>query len=144
MGTPQFEPAISLEGNNETLHIVDMGNPHAVMCVDNINTAPVNTLGPTIETHAHFPAQTNVGFFERVNEQHIKLRVHERGAGETKACGSGACAAAAVMQKFYEGAPHIQVDLLGGKLTIDWQGDNATLMMTGPAEFVYEGKLLNL
>ncbi|MDG6895889.1 diaminopimelate epimerase [Volucribacter amazonae] len=118
---------------------VSMGNPHCVVQVDDINQANVEQLGPLLEQHERFPERVNVGFMQVINRQQIKLRVYERGAGETQACGSGACAAAAVgiMQGLLDNK--VQVDLLGGRLHIEWQGEGHHLYMTGSATHIYDG-----
>ncbi|WP_439257663.1 diaminopimelate epimerase [Lonepinella sp. BR2271] len=118
---------------------VSMGNPHCVVQVDDVQTANVEQLGPLLENHERFPERVNVGFMQVVNRQHIKLRVYERGAGETQACGSGACAAAAVgiMQGLLDN--NVQVDLPGGSLQIEWQGEGQPLYMTGSATHIYDG-----
>ncbi|WP_439242201.1 diaminopimelate epimerase [Lonepinella sp. BR2474] len=118
---------------------VSMGNPHCVVQVDDVQTANVEQLGPLLENHERFPERVNVGFMQVVNRQHIKLRVYERGAGETQACGSGACAAAAVgiTQGLLDN--NVQVDLPGGSLQIEWQGEGQPLYMTGSATHIYDG-----
>lgn len=118
---------------------VSMGNPHCVIQVDNIKTAAVEVLGPQMESHERFPERVNVGFMEVVSRAHIRLRVYERGAGETQACGSGACAAVAsgILQGLL--AESVRVDLPGGSLTITWDGPGTPLYMTGPATHVYDG-----
>ena len=118
---------------------VSMGNPHCVVQVEDIQTANVQQLGPLLENHERFPERVNAGFMQVVNRKHIKLRVYERGAGETQACGSGACAAVAVgiMQGVLDN--EVQVDLPGGSLTIEWQGEGHPLYMTGSATHVYDG-----
>ena len=118
---------------------VSMGNPHCVVQVDNIQTANVEQLGPLLESHERFPERVNAGFMQIINKEHIKLRVYERGAGETQACGSGACAAVAVgiMQGLLNN--RVQVDLPGGSLIIEWNGVGHTLYMTGEATHVYDG-----
>ena len=110
-----------------------MGNPHAVMLVDDIDNANVDILGPLLESHTSFHDRVNVGFMQVVNRETIKLRVFERGVGETKACGSGACAAVAA--GIHRGLlnEHVSVQLLGGELTIQWAGSNNSLLMTGSA-----------
>ena len=120
---------------------VSMGNPHCVVQVDNIETANVAELGPLLESHERFPERVNAGFMEVVNRNHIKLRVYERGAGETQACGSGACAAAAVgmMQGLLDNK--VQVDLPGGSLLIEWEGVGSPLYMTGDATHIYDGNI---
>jgi len=124
------------------VHAVALGNPHAIMMVDDIEQAPVDILGPQIETHPYFPEHTNVGFLELDTSDHILLRVHERGTGETRACGSGAAAAAAVARRFYGLDAKVRVSVPGGDLWIDWENTTDSLKLTGPAEFVYEGVLL--
>ncbi|MCB1691734.1 MAG: diaminopimelate epimerase [Pseudomonadales bacterium] len=120
---------------------VSMGNPHAVLRVDDVETAPVAQLGPVIEKHERFPQRANVGFMQVVDRGHIRLRVFERGVGETRACGTGA--AAAVVAGRLQGLldEHVEVALPGGKLALTWAGDNAPVMMTGPVCRVYEGRL---
>ena len=156
MGRPIFEPAkIPLKANKEEgtyifreqdktymMGAVSMGNPHCVMTVDNVETADVTSVGPLLETHERFPEGVNVGFMQIVNEQHIKLRVFERGAGETLACGSGACAAVAIGQIQGKLGKEVQVDLPGGSLRIRWQGKDSVLKMTGPAEHIFDGTLI--
>ncbi|AWP54112.1 TPA: diaminopimelate epimerase [Haemophilus influenzae] len=118
---------------------VSMGNPHCVVQVDDIQTANVEQLGPLLESHERFPDRVNAGFMQIINKEHIKLRVYERGAGETQACGSGACAAVAVgiMQGLLN--KNVQVDLPGGSLMIEWNGVGHPLYMTGEATHVYDG-----
>ena len=120
---------------------VSMGNPHCVVQVDDIKTANVAELGPLLESHERFPERVNAGFMQVVNRNHIKLRVYERGAGETQACGSGACAAAAVgiMQGLLDNK--VQVDLPGGSLLIEWEGVGSPLYMTGDATHIYDGNI---
>jgi diaminopimelate epimerase len=120
---------------------ISMGNPHAVVTVNNVDNAPVSTLGPIIERHPRFPNHVNVGFMQVVDSRRIRLRVYERGAGETRACGSGA--AAAVVAGRLQGLlkERVEVELPGGTLTISWQGNNSPVLMTGPACRVYEGRL---
>lgn len=119
--------------------VVSMGNPHCVLQVEDILTANVNQLGPLLENHERFPERANIGFMQVINRNHIKLRVFERGAGETQACGSGACGAVAVgiMQGALDHS--VQVDLPGGSLFIEWQGVGHPLYMTGDAEHIYDG-----
>ena len=120
---------------------VNIGNPHAVLNVKNIDHAPVNHLGPLIGNHERFPQKVNVGFMQVVSRSKIKLRVFERGVGETRACGSGACAA--VVAGRLQGLLDDQVDVIlpGGTLSITWQGDNSEVTLTGPVCRVYEGRL---
>lgn len=155
MGVPQFQPALipftmekeaaeyHLPGRekNVTFGAVSMGNPHAVIQVNDVSTAPVDTLGPHLEKHVLFPRGTNVGFMEVVTSQHIRLRVYERGTGETLACGSGACAAVAVGQIQGILQQEVQIDLPGGTLSVSWQGRGHPLFMKGPVAYVFEGKL---
>lgn len=157
MGHPQLDPAripfiadqqqalYPLELNPElvlSIHAIQVGNPHAVLLVQELTQAPVLTWGPQISLHPRFPEQTNVGFMHIVDKQHIQLRVYERGCGETQACGSGALAAAAIGRLYYQLAPQITVTLPGGDLIVDWPELEKTIRLTGPATFVYEGKLL--
>ena len=118
---------------------VSMGNPHCVVQVDDIQTANVEQLGPLLESHERFPERVNAGFMQIINKEHIKLRVYERGARETQACGSGACAAVAVgiMQGLLNN--RVQVDLPGGSLIIEWDSVGHPLYMTGEATHVYDG-----
>lgn len=155
MGVPVFEPtnipfiadkkALSypLEVDGQTLDIgaVSMGNPHAVIQIDNVQTADVARLGPLIESHPRFPLQVNVGFMQVLSPNHVRLRVYERGVGETLACGSGACAAVAVgrVQEFLE--DKVTVSLPGGDLIIEWRGLDQPLWMLGSATTVYEGTI---
>ena len=124
------------------LSCVNMGNPHAVLLVDDVDTAPVAHWGEAIESNEQFPERVNVGFMQVLDEGHIRLRVYERGAGETQACGTGACAAvvAGVRLGLLQAASSIRVSLPGGDLHIEWQpGDD--VMMTGPVQTVFEGEL---
>ena len=120
---------------------INIGNPHAVLNVKDIDKAPVALLGPLIESHPRFPQKVNAGFMEIVSRNKIKLRVFERGVGETRACGSGACAAvvAGRLQGLLD--DQVEVTLPGGILNISWRGDNSDIMQTGPACRVYEGRL---
>jgi len=153
MGQPDFRPAalpferteqsprytIEVDGESVSFGAVSMGNPHVVIPVAAVTEAPVEWLGPRLEHHAAFPRGTNVGFLEIVDRRHVRLRVHERGVGETRACGTGASAAAAVARQWGEIDEEITVALPGGELTIAWGGAGEPLWMTGPAEKVYEG-----
>lgn len=156
MGVPRLEPeavpfiadaqsaayAFSVDGKDYEIGAVSMGNPHAVLRVEDVDRAPVAELGPLIEAHPRFPRKVNVGFMQVVSPEHVRLRVFERGAGETEACGSGACAA--VVSGRLRGwlAPRVAVDVLGGRLMIEWQGGDAPVMMTGPTATVFEGRIL--
>jgi len=155
MGVPELDPAkipfdaperaltyaLDVDGKSFDIGVVSMGNPHAVLRVDNVKSAPVTTLGPTIETHARFPNRVNVGFMQIVSRSEINLRVFERGVGETLACGTGACAAvvSARLRNLIDSP--VQVNLTGGALSIEWQGEGQPVMMTGPATTVFEGQI---
>ena len=155
MGAPRFEPddipfiadkralTYDLDLGNETIRIcaLSMGNPHAVQCVDDVDTAPLARQGPLIEAHPRFPNKVNAGFMQVVDRQHIRLRVYERGAGETLACGTGACAAvvAGINQGLLDAG--VQVATRGGTLTIRWAGADTPVWMTGPAENVFDGEI---
>ncbi len=132
---------LDVEGETLDLSVVSMGNPHAVLRVEDIEAAPVTALGPKIENHAAFPARVNVGFMQVVDRDHIRLRVWERGAGETLACGSGACGAVVAGHLLGELDDNVTVDLPGGRLAVDWLGGDAPVYLTGPAETVFEGTL---
>ncbi len=121
--------------------VVSMGNPHAVQRVDDVDGAPVAAFGPRVEGHPRFAQGVNAGFVQVLTRQAIRLRVHERGAGETLACGTGACAAVAVGIQAGWLDPRVDVHTRGGLLTIEWAGGEAPLLMTGPAEFVYDGEI---
>jgi diaminopimelate epimerase len=138
--TAQYALELS-NGDTISLHAVSVGNPHAVLLVQNIQTAPVSSLGKQISLHPYFPEQVNVGFMQIMTPGHIKLRVYERGCGETQACGSGAVAAAAVGRLYHNLDKQIKVTLPGGDLLIDWPEFNEPICLTGPAVFVYEGIL---
>lgn len=137
---PFYELSLN-KGLSAAIHTINVGNPHAVLVVNDVNKAPVNELGPQITMHPRFPEQTNTGFMQIINPQHIKLRVFERGSGETKACGSGAVAAAAVGRLYYKLAEQVKVSLQGGDLLIDWPDKEGSIRLTGPAVLVYEGCL---
>lgn len=129
-------------GGSTFIHAISVGNPHAVLLVPDIDLAPVQSLGQFISLHPRFPLQTNTGFMQVLNAQHIKLRVYERGCGETQACGSGAVAAAAIGRLYHQLSEQITVSLPGGDLTVDWPDLNGPITLTGPATFVYEGILI--
>ena len=155
MGVPRLDPAslpfeaeamaqnyvVEVDGQPCTLAAVSMGNPHAVLRVDDVDSAPVADLGPRLESHPRFPQRVNVGFMQVLAKDAIKLRVYERGAGETLACGTGACAAvvAGRIQGWLE--PRVRVELKGGELVISWQGGDNPVYMTGPASHVFEGQI---
>ncbi len=155
MGAPEFEPekipfvadqrALTywIEVNGEPLEIsaLSMGNPHAVQVVEDVEAAPVLTQGPLIERHARFPERVNAGYMEVADRHHIRLRVYERGAGETLACGTGACAAVvAGITRGYLDSP-VRVSTRGGALHVAWEGGRQPVLMTGPAETVFEGEI---
>jgi len=155
MPVPKFEPkqipftAQKVEGTyilrseDETVlcGVVSMSNPHCVITVDSIADAPVESLGSALSVHERFPEQVNVGFMEVVSPDYIKLRVYERGAAETLACGSGACAAVVVGQIQKKLAKQVTVEMPGGKLRIFWKGPGNPVKMSGPAEHVFEGQV---
>jgi len=155
MGIPDFAPArVPLAGFDQaqdayTLRVdgvaldigaVSMGNPHALLVVDHVDAAPVAALGAALQQHAAFPDSVNVGFAQVESRERIRLRVYERGVGETLACGSGACAAAAILMHRGAIERRVAVALPGGDLTIEWPRDDAPLTMAGPATFVFEGE----
>ena len=155
MGVPRLTPseipfladsesavyALEVAGETLTIGAVSMGNPHAVLLVEEVETAPVARLGPLIEHHPRFPQRVNVGFMQILTPEQIRLRVHERGAGETLACGTGACAA--VVSGHLRGLldARVRVSLPGGDLIIEWRGPSHTLWMTGPAATVFQGEI---
>jgi diaminopimelate epimerase len=155
MGEPVFEPAripfdtparaltysLEVEGRMRTISALSMGNPHAVQIVDSVAAAPVATEGPLIESHVRFPQRVNAGFMEVVDRRAIRLRVYERGAGETLACGTGACAAVVVgISRGLLDTP-VVVTTSGGELEIDWRGEGNPVLMTGPARTVFHGEV---
>ena len=127
------------DGANVEVAVLSMGNPHAVLRVADVATAPVAMLGPCIETHARFPRRVNVGFVQPLSRAEVKLRVHERDAGETLACGTGACAAVVAGIRLGWLDRRVQVHTRGGSLLIEWLQDDGPVLMTGPAETVFEG-----
>ena len=136
------EYTLELDDNKTVfIHALSVGNPHAILLVDNIHTAELASLGPQISLHPRFPEQTNAGFMQIINSERIKLRVYERGCGETLACGSGATAAAAAGRLFHNMEEQITVELLGGELIISWPQLDGPITLTGPASFIYEGIL---
>jgi diaminopimelate epimerase len=155
MGVPQFEPAripflaerraltYQLEVGGAAIEIsaLSMGNPHAVQLVKDVDAAPVRTQGPAIEAHARFPQRVNAGYIQIIDRGRIKLRVYERGAGETLACGTGACAAvvAGIQRDLLD--PRVVVTTRGGDLGISWQGEGKPVLMTGPAVTVFSGEV---
>jgi len=155
MGVPRLEPAdvpfvtqqggpnytLQIDGEAIEINVVSMGNPHAVLVVDDITRAAVERLGPLIERDERFPQRVNVGFMEIEDRAHIRLRVFERGAGETLACGSGACAAVVAGRQRGLLDDRVAVELPGGNLFVQWQGDGTSVAMTGPATLVFEGNI---
>ncbi|NGZ87579.1 diaminopimelate epimerase [Duganella aceris] len=134
---------LELGGAKESVLVsaVSMGNPHAVQIVDDVDTAPVELTGPLIEHHARFPNRVNAGFMQVVDRHHVRLRVFERGVGETLACGTGACAAAvAGIRRGLLDSP-VRVDARGGQLSISWAGAGQPVWLTGPAVTVFEGEI---
>lgn len=155
MGRPEFDPArIPLRGYpaRQDQYVLDvhdtvigfgavsMGNPHAVIEVDDVDAAPVETIGPMLQSSQEFPESANVGFAQVVAPDRIRLRVYERGVGETLACGSGACAAAAVLMQRGRIQREVAVQLPGGELRIAWPDAESSLSMSGPTAFVFEGE----
>ena len=157
MGIPRFDPRdipfvtaqttniYEVEVKNQVvkLGVVNIGNPHAIIPVEHIDAKQASILGACLSTHKSFPEGTNVGFMQFVDPQTIRLRVYERGVGETLACGSGACAAVAVGRRLGLLQERVIVSQPGGSLTIDWQGPQTPVTMTGPATKVFEGEWLD-
>lgn len=155
MGVPRLQPAslpfvaeqqassyaLEVDGEELSIGAVSIGNPHAVLRVDDISTAEVQHIGPKIENHPRFPNRVNAGFMQIVSKDAIKLRVYERGVGETLACGTGACAAVVAGQVQGWLDDKVTVSLPGGELVIRWLGGDNPLYMTGPAAHVFEGKI---
>ena len=139
----EYTISIDLPDQKELINIasLSMGNPHAVITVKDVNKAQVKTIGAYLESHALFPKRVNVGFMEIVTPHHIRLRVFERGVGETLACGTGACAAAVSGIKRHFLTTPVKVDMTGGSLSIDWKGDKNPVMMKGPAVTLFEGDI---
>ncbi len=155
MGEPVFDPAalpfdaaeiaptyeLQVDDERLTIGAISMGNPHAIMRVDNVDTAPVAWLGPRVERHERFPRRVNIGFLEVVSRASARLRVFERGAGETLACGTGACAAMVFGHQQGWLDEDVTIELPGGLLRIQWRGPGQSVLMTGPAETVFEGEI---
>lgn len=155
MGVPVLEPekipfeaeeqtttyAIDVNGQQLELSAVSMGNPHGVTLVDNVDTANIETLGPSLESHPRFPQRTNAGFMQVISRNEIRLRVYERGAGETLACGTGACAAVVAGRLRGLLDETVTVHLPGGDLSISWPGEGQPVRMTGPCKKVFEGRI---
>jgi diaminopimelate epimerase len=132
---------LDVAGQRIEVAVLSMGNPHAVLRVADIAAAPVATLGPAIEAHPRFPRRVNAGFMQVISRREIALRVHERGAGETLACGTGACAAVVAGIRLGWLDARVEVQTRGGGLTIEWPGLGHAVLMTGPAETVFEGEI---
>jgi diaminopimelate epimerase len=132
---------LEIEGRVFDVSVLSMGNPHAVLRVDDVAAAPVTTLGPLIEHHPRFPRRVNAGFMQLVSRNEIALRVYERGAGETLACGTGACAAVVTGVRAGWLDARVDVHTRGGLLTIEWAGGESHVLMTGPAETAFEGEI---
>jgi diaminopimelate epimerase len=155
MAVPDFAPAalpfiggaeadtyrVELPSGPVEFGAVSMGNPHVVIRVRSVDDAPVDSVGPALENHPSFPRRVNVGFLEILAPDHVRLRVHERGAGETLACGTGACAAVAVGRRHGALAEEVRVDLPGGTLVVRWPGPGEPVWLTGPAETAFEGQV---
>ncbi|MGQ0658810.1 MAG: diaminopimelate epimerase [Chromatiales bacterium] len=155
MGAPRLEPAdipmvaanranlydVKVAGGRVSVGVVSVGNPHAVLQVDNVDRAPVSTLGPMIERHSLFPEGVNVGFMQVVKPSYIRLRVFERGTGETLACGTGACAAVVIGRLHGRLASQVEVELPGGLLRVNWEGEGEPVWMIGPAARVFVGHI---
>ncbi len=155
MGTPEFEPArvpfvadayapqytLDVDGRELDVSVVSMGNPHCVLQVADVASAPVAELGPVIEHHERFPARSNVGFMKISDRANIELRVHERGVGETLACGTGACAAVVIGQNLGLLDDEVNVRLPGGQVVVSWRGGKEPVWLTGNAELISEGTL---
>ena len=154
MGAPGFEPGalpfdaqdeanvyqLDVAGETVEISAISLGNPHAVLLVDDVDTAPVERLGPAIERHSRFPQRTNVGFACPITRSKIRLRVWERGVGETLACGSGACAAAVACHRLGRIDEEIEVELPGGIASVRWSGQGP-VFLRGPAVTVYRGEI---
>jgi diaminopimelate epimerase len=155
MGVPDFNPAslpfladaaalsyeLALDGESVRFGAVSIGNPHAVIHVQDIESAPVERLGRALQASARFPQQVNVGFMQVLDAGHLRLRVYERGAGETLACGTGACAAVALARSLGLVGPDVEVHVRGGRLGVHWQGPGHSLWLTGPAETAFVGQV---
>lgn len=155
MGVPRFDPRdvpfeaparaaiyeLDVAGTKREVSVLSMGNPHAVQCVADVDTAPVLSEGPVIERHARFPKRVNAGFMQIVDRSHIRLRVFERGAGETLACGTGACAAVVAGRQRGLLDATVNVAVRGGLLRITWTGESDPVWLTGPAVTVFEGTI---
>jgi diaminopimelate epimerase len=155
MGPPRFDPAalpfvaaaealsyaIEIDGRSYEIGAVSMGNPHAVLRVADVESAPVEAIGRALQQHARFPKRVNVGFMQIVDASHIRLRVFERGVGETLACGTGICAAVAVGRAQGLLAANVEVHVPGGRLSVNWEGGDAPVWLAGPAAVAFTGQI---
>ena len=155
MGRPEFDPGrvpflaegiserylIDVAGRTLEAAVLSLGNPHAVIEVNELERAPVAQVGAALQSHPRFPEGVNVGFVEIIDRGHLRLRVFERGVGETPACGSGACAAAVAAARWYAGDERIEVSLRGGELFVEWPGGEAAVKMSGPASYAFSGRI---
>ena len=153
MGVPDFAPrslpflaereadsyALEIQGGSVEIGAVSVGNPHAVLTVPSVDAAPVATLGPQIERHPRFPRRVNVGFLEIVSSAQVRLRVYERGAGETRSCGTGACAAVVIARRRGRLDPDVRVGVRGGELQVNWPGPGEHVWLSGPTHISFEG-----
>ena len=130
---------LEVAGTGIEIGAVSLGNPHAVVAVESVDTAPVERLGPAIERHPRFPRRVNAGFMQIIDSGHIRLRVYERGVGETLACGTGACAAVAVGRRWGKLDREVHVSVRGGELRVNWNGPGENIWLTGPAEVSFAG-----
>ncbi len=156
MGIPNFDPVsipldssqrqdlyeLNINGQPIQFSALSIGNPHAVCIVDDIDTAAVASLGPILESHSFFPQKVNVGFMQIINRNEFRLRVYERGSGETQACGSGACAAMIAARQLNLIESKATAHLTGGQLQLSWPGEGKPVMMTGNTAWVYEGEII--
>ncbi|MBS3803854.1 MAG: diaminopimelate epimerase [Oleiphilaceae bacterium] len=155
MGVPELNPpaipfaaesrqdvyVLEIDGERLELSAVSMGNPHGVLLVEDVDKAAVDSLGPKLERHPRFPARANIGFLQIMDRNHARLRVFERGAGETRACGTGACAAVVAGRLRGLLGDRVDIELPGGHLVIQWQGEGTPVMMEGPTARVFEGEI---
>ncbi len=156
MGEPRFAPAeipfradaeatsyeIVVDGERLAISALSMGNPHCVLQVEDVDTAPVATLGPRLEAHGAFPEHCNAGFLQVISRDRARLRVYERGVGETRACGTGACAAMVAGRRLGLFDERVRIALPGGELVVSWRGPGSAVWLEGPAEFSFEGSVL--
>jgi len=155
MGVPDFAPAalpfdapgqqprytLDVGGESVQFGAVSMGNPHAVLCVPSVDSAPVERIGRALQADRHFPRQVNVGFMQILDREHVRLRIYERGVGETQACGTGACAAMAVGCSLNLLGTDVEVHVPGGSLGVHWDGPGHSVWLTGPVALSFEGRV---